>query len=58
MCYNLLSIGGICMAKRGRPSKKTIKKRKAAKAKSELSLLFAFFIIVLLLVVGYFTLIK
>lgn len=42
------------MAKRGRPSKKTIQKRKAAKSKSELSLLVAVLVIVALLVVGYF----
>ena len=42
------------MAKRGRPSKKTIKKRKEAKSKSELTLLFGVFIIILLIVVGYF----
>ena len=46
------------MAKRGRPSKKTIKKRKEAKSKSELTLLVGVFVIVLLLVVGYFLLNK
>ena len=46
------------MAKRGRPSKKTIKKRKEAKSKSELTLLFGVFVIVLLIVVGYFLLNK
>lgn len=44
------------MAKRGRPSKKTVRKRKEAKQKSELSLLFAVFIVLLLIVVGYFAL--
>ncbi len=44
------------MAKRGRPTKKAIKKRKEAKSKSELSLLFGVFVIVLLLVAGYFVL--
>ena len=42
------------MAKRGRPSKKTIKKRKEAKSKSELSLLLGVLLIVALCVVGYF----
>lgn len=46
------------MAKRGRPSKKTLKKRKEAKQKSELSLLIAVFVITLLLVAGYFFLNK
>lgn len=46
------------MAKRGRPSNKTIAKRKVAKSKSELSLLLGIFFIVLLLVAGYFFLIK
>ncbi|MBR6689859.1 MAG: hypothetical protein IKL65_00815 [Bacilli bacterium] len=46
------------MAKRGRPSKKTIQKRKAAKSKSELTLLFGILVVVLLLVAGYFLLIK
>ena len=46
------------MAKRGRPSNKTIRKRKEAKSKSELSLLVAVFFVVLLLVVGYFLLMK
>lgn len=46
------------MAKRGRPSKKTIKKRKEAKSKSELTLLVGILIVVLLVVVGYFLLIK
>lgn len=46
------------MAKRGRPSKKTLKKRKEAKQKSELSLLIAVFVIALLLVAGYFFLNK
>ena len=44
------------MAKRGRPSNKVIRKRKVAKSKSELSLLFGVFVVVLLLVVGYFLL--
>ena len=44
------------MAKRGRPSKKTIKKRKEAKSKSELTLLLGALVIVALLVVGYFLL--
>lgn len=46
------------MAKRGRPSKKTIKKRKEAKSKSELTLLVGVLIVVLLVVVGYFLLMK
>ena len=46
------------MAKRGRPSNKVIAKRKVAKSKSELSLLVGVFFVVLLLVVGYFFLIK
>lgn len=46
------------MAKRGRPSKKTIRKRKEAKSKSELTLLVGVFFVILLLVVGYFVLIK
>lgn len=44
------------MAKRGRPSKKTIQKRKVAKSKSELSLLVAVLVVVILLVAGYFLL--
>ena len=44
------------MAKRGRPSNKTIRKRKVAKSKSELSLLLAVFVVVALLVAGYFML--
>ena len=46
------------MAKRGRPSKKTIAKRKAAKSKSELSFLLGILIIAALLVAGYFLLMK
>ena len=46
------------MAKRGRPSNKVIAKRKVAKSKSELSLLVGIFMIVVILVVGYFFLIK
>ena len=46
------------MAKRGRPSNKVVKKRKVAKSKSELSLLVGVFMVVLLLVVGYFMLVK
>ena len=46
------------MAKRGRPSKKTIRKRKEAKSKSELLMLFCVFIIVLFLVIGYFLIIN
>lgn len=46
------------MAKRGRPSNKTIRKRKEAKSKSELSLLVAVLVIVVLLVAGYFFLVK
>lgn len=46
------------MAKRGRPSNKVIAKRKVAKSKSELSLLVGIFMIVVILVVGYFLLIK
>ena len=45
------------MAKRGRPSKKTLRKRKEAKQKSELLLLFAIFILVAICVAGYFVLI-
>lgn len=44
------------MAKRGRPSNKVIKKRKVAKSKSELSLLVAVLVIVILAVAGYFML--
>ena len=44
------------MAKRGRPSNKTIKKRKVAKSKSELSLLVGVLVVVVLVVVGYFVL--
>jgi len=44
------------MAKRGRPSNKTIKKRKVAKSKNELSLLVAVLVVVVLLVAGYFLL--
>ncbi len=44
------------MAKRGRPSKKTIRKRKEAKSKSELSILFGVLVIVVLIIVGYFLL--
>ena len=42
------------MAKRGRPSNKTLKKRKDAKEKSELLILFAIFVVIALAVVGYF----
>ena len=42
------------MAKRGRPSKKVLQKRKVAKQKGELSVLFAMFVVVLLVVLGYF----
>ena len=42
------------MAKRGRPTNKVVRKRKVARSKSELSLLVAVFVVVLLLVVGYF----
>lgn len=45
------------MAKRGRPSNKTVRKRKEAKSKSELYLLVAVFFIVLLGVIGYFLLV-
>lgn len=44
------------MAKRGRPSNKTIKKRKEAKSKSELSLFVGILVVVILVVVGYFLL--
>lgn len=46
------------MAKRGRPSKKTIAKRKVARSKSELSLLVGVLAIVALVVAGYFFLFK
>ena len=46
------------MAKRGRPSNKTIKKRKVAKSKSELTLLVGLLIIAILLVGGYMLLKK
>lgn len=42
------------MAKRGRPSNKTIAKRKVAKSKSELSLLVGVLVVVAICVVGYF----
>lgn len=42
------------MAKRGRPSKKTVKKRKQTKQKSKLLLLFAILIIIGFLVLEYF----
>lgn len=41
------------MAKRGRPSKKTLKKRKEAKQKSELLILVAILFIVVLGVAAY-----
>ena len=46
------------MARRGRPSKKTLKKRKAAKKKSQRLLLFAFLILVALGIAGYFFITK
>ena len=46
------------MSKRGRTSKKTLKKRKEAKSKSELTLLLGVLVIVALIVVGYFLLVK
>lgn len=46
------------MAKRGRPSNKTIAKRKVAKSKSELSLLVGILVIVVIFVVGYFLFFK
>lgn len=42
------------MAKRGRPSNKTIRKRKEAKSKSELTLLVGILVVVALVVAGYF----
>ena len=42
------------MAKRGRPSKKVLRKRKERKQKSELLLLFAILILVALCVAGYY----
>ena len=46
------------MAKRGRPTNKTIAKRKVAKSKSELSLLVGVLVVVAIFVVGYFLLVK
>ena len=46
------------MAKRGRPSKKTLKKRRETKSKSELTLLLGIFVVILLIVAGYFALVK
>ena len=45
------------MAKRGRPTNKVVRKRKVAKSKSELWLLIAIFLVVLLCVAGYFFLV-
>ena len=44
------------MAKRGRPTNKVVRKRKIQRSKGELSLFVAIFVVVLLLVVGYFLL--
>ena len=41
------------MAKRGRPSKKTLQKRKEIKQKSELVLLFGIFVLIAFVVIGY-----
>ena len=41
------------MAKRGRPTKKVVRRRKEAKAKTELMLLFAILVVVAILVGGY-----
>ncbi len=46
------------MAKRGRPSKKVIQKRKKVKSQSELYILFALLLLVAIIVAGYFTLFK
>ena len=46
------------MAKRGRPTNKMVAKRKYARSKSELTLLVGVFVVVALLVAGYFFLIK
>jgi len=46
------------MAKRGRPSKKTLKKRKETKQKSELILLLGILVVIALCVGGYLTLMK
>lgn len=42
------------MAKRGRPTNKVVRKRKEAKSKGELTFLVAIFLLVLLVVAGYF----
>ena len=42
------------MAKRGRPSKKVLRKRKETKQKSELLLLLAVLMIVAICIAGYF----
>ncbi len=46
------------MAKRGRPTNKAVRKRKEARSKSELLLLFAVFVVVAAAIVGYFMLSK
>lgn len=42
------------MAKRGRPSKKTLKKRKAARAKGRLFIFISLLIVIALLAAGYY----
>ncbi len=46
------------MAKRGRPSKKTLKKRKEAKTKSEHILLLGVILVIAFAILGYFLLTK
>ena len=46
------------MAKRGRPSNKTLSKRKAVKQKSELLILVAIMLVIALGVIGYFLMAK
>lgn len=46
------------MAKRGRPSNKTLQKRKETKQKSELSILVAVLIVIAIIVAGYFAITK
>ena len=54
----LCRVGGMYMAKRGRPSKKVMKRRKELKRKSQKILFFAILLLIAMGILMYFSVVK
>ena len=55
MCYSFIRIGDVFMAKRGRPSNKTLRKKKYKKQKNRLNVIIVILIILIIITIALCT---